>query len=230
MSEATASDSGVGTRARDFMLASLATAYPEAELAETLATPPLRGHVALGAMADALAHGIEPLQRTYIELFDRGKGRVSLYETEHGRMRGLSKGHDLADLAGFYKAFGLTLDDERIHEMLDHVAVELEFYALLLMKQEVLAAAGDAEGCDIVLDARSKFLTDHLGRFVAVIAAQPSVCADAAYGRALAWCAELVDAECAALAVTPAPLDFFAEFREPDEVDCGAKVRLPVVD
>ena len=35
---------------------------------------------------------------------------ASVYETEHGRMRGLSKGHDLADLAGFYGAFGLPLD------------------------------------------------------------------------------------------------------------------------
>jgi nitrate reductase assembly molybdenum cofactor insertion protein NarJ len=228
---AVAPDDTAGTAgAREFLLASLVTAYPRAELAETLAGPPLCDHPALGAMAAAVAGGVEPLQRTYVELFDRGKGRTSLYETEHGRMRGLAKGHDLADLAGFYHAFGLTLDSERVHEMLDHVAVELEFYGLLLMKQALLAEADDAEGGAIVLDARRKFLTDHLGRFVGVIADQPAVRGDAAYGGVLAWCARLIAAECEALAVTPAPLDFFAAEREPDDVECGAKVRLPVVE
>lgn len=217
-------------RARDFLLASLATAYPQPELAETLAAPSLRDHAALGAMAAAVADGVEPLQQVYVELFDRGKGRVSLYETEHGRMRGLSKGHDLADLAGFYGAFGLALDTTELHEMLDHIAVELEFYGVLLLKQAILTHEGDGEGAAIVLDARRKFLTDHLGAFVAAIAAQPAVRAEPAYGRVLAWCADLVAEECAALAVRPAPLDFFPDLREPDDVECGKHVRLPVVD
>jgi nitrate reductase assembly molybdenum cofactor insertion protein NarJ len=218
------------TRARDFLLASLATGYPDRELAETLQSPELSAHPGIGALAGVLDGGLEPLQRTYIDLFDRGKGRVSLYETEHGRMRGLSKGRDLADLAGFYRAFGLDLETDDLHEMLDHVAVELEFYGILLLKQALLAEAGDDEGEAIVLDARRKFLADHLGRFVAVIAAQPTVHGDPCYGAVLAWCAALVDDECARLAVTPAPLDFFPEQREPDDVECGAKVRLPVVD
>ncbi len=217
-------------RARDFLLASLATAYPQPELAETLASPSLRDHPALGAMATTIADGVEPLQRTYVELFDKGKGRVSLYETEHGRMRGLSKGRDLADLAGFYTAFGLALDDTDLHEMLDHIAVELEFYGVLLLKQAILGQEGDSEGAAIVLDARRKFLTEHLGGFVGAIAQASAVRDDLAYRPALAWCAALVADECAALGVTPAPLDFFAEQREPDDVECGKKVHLPVVD
>jgi len=217
-------------RGRELLLASLATAYPQAELAETLAAPGLRDHAALGAMASVIAGGVEPLQHTYVDLFDRGKGRVSLYETEHGRMRGLAKGHDLADLAGFYTAFGLTLDTEELHEMLDHVAVELEFYGVLLLKQALLLEEGDGEGVAIVLDARRKFLADHLGSFVPAIAAQPAVHADHAYGPVFAWCAELVAQECASLGVSPAPLDFFPELREPDEVECGKHVRLPVLD
>lgn len=220
----------IEARGRELLLASLATAYPQPELAETLAAPGLREHAVLGAMASAIAGGVEPLQRTYVELFDRGKGRISLYETEHGRMRGLSKGNDLADLAGFYSAFGLTLDTEELHEMHDHVAVELEFYGVLLLKQALLIEQGDSEGVAIVLDARRKFLTDHLGSFVAAIAAQPAVCTEPAYGPVFAWCAEMVAHECASLGVTPAPLDFFPELREPDEVECGKHVRLPVLD
>ncbi len=230
MATGTAADADpLAAQARDFLLASLATAYPQPELAATLAG--LADHPALGAMARAVDEGGLPaLERTYVDLFDRGKGRVSLYETEHGRMRGLSKGHDLADLAGFYHAFGLELDASDLHELGDHVAVELEFYGLLLLKQALLSAAGDGEGAAIVLDARHKFLADHLGRFVDVIAAQPAVGAAPAYAPVLRWAAELVAGECAALAVTPAPLDFFFGEREPDDVECGAKVRLPVVD
>jgi nitrate reductase assembly molybdenum cofactor insertion protein NarJ len=223
-------DGDVVERARQFMLASLASAYPGEELGAVLATPAGRDHAALAAMARTAEVDLAALQRRYIDLFDRGKDRVSLYETEHGRMRGLSKGHDLADLSGFYRAFGLALDSDGQHELYDHVAVELEFYAVLLLKQHLVAEAGDAEGGEIVRGARRAFLADHLGRFVAVIAAQPAVHADAAYGAALAWCAELVDAECARLGVAPAPLDYFAAGREPDEVECGGKVKLPVVD
>jgi nitrate reductase assembly molybdenum cofactor insertion protein NarJ len=218
------------TRARDFILASMATGYPDAELAATLRElgDELGAHPGVGPM---VARDLPDLQSDYIELFDRGKGRVSLYETEHGRMRGLSKGNDLADIAGFYRAFSLTLDEEDAHEMLDHVAVELEFYGTLLLKQHLLAAAGDADGVEIVGDARRTFLADHLGRFVRAIADQPAVVEHPVYGPALAWCAGLVEAECAVLDVRPAPLDFFADReREPDgeTMNCGP-VRLPVV-
>ncbi len=226
-------DGDVVERSRQFMIASLAAGYPGEELASMLATPLARDHAALAAMAREAGGGIVALQRRYIQLFDWGAGaagRVSLYETEHGRMRGLSKGHDLADLSGFYRAFGLALDSDGQHELYDHVAVELEFYAVLLLKQHLLAESGDAEGGEIVRSARRSFLADHLGRFVAVIAAQPSVQDDPAYRDALAWCAALVDAECARLGVVPAPLDYFAGEREPDDVECGTKVKLPVVD
>ncbi len=222
---------GLAARAREFALASLASGYPDVEQGETLAAlrEHLEGHEGVGPMIAALPRGLEELQGTYIELFDRGKGRVSLYETEHGRMRGLGKGHDLADVSGFYLAFGLILDDEQVHEMLDHLAVELEFYATLLFKQHVLTEARDAEGCEIVEDARRKFLADHLGRFPHVVAGQPSVKADPVYGPALGWCARLVEAECALLGVTPAPLDFFPDTGEREDTSCGA-VRLPVVE
>ena len=60
-----------------------------------------------------------------------GRAR-SLYERV--RSHGMGKGNTLADIGGFYQAFGLTLD-RGIHELPDHIAVELEFYGLLLLKQ-----------------------------------------------------------------------------------------------
>lgn len=222
----------LAVRARDFILASMATGYPDTELAETLRElgDGLRDHEGVGAMVAVAATDLGELQSTYIEIFDRGKGRVSLYETEHGRMRGLSKGNDLADIAGFYQAFSLTLEDEDEHEMLDHLAVELEFYGTLLLKQHVLDGMGETDGSEIVEDARRKFLADHLGRFVQTIADQAAVKEHAVYGPALAWCARLVEAECSLLDVRPAPLDFFAVDgdRKEEEMNCGP-VRLPVI-
>jgi nitrate reductase assembly molybdenum cofactor insertion protein NarJ len=219
---------------REFLLASLATGYPDPELVELLAEPEgkLCGHEGLGGMTKVAATGIDALRAIYIDLFDRGKGRVSLYETEYGRMRGLGKGNDLADISGFYRAFSLALEDEdeAVRELYDHVSVELEFYASLVLRQQILVDRGDQEGCEIVEDARRKFLADHLGRFVGAIASQPSVRASEAYGPVFAWCERLVGEECARLDVSPAPLDFFADDGERDEAAACGAVRLPVVD
>lgn len=220
-------------RAREFLLASMATGYPDQELAELLVEleADLRGHEGLGGMTAAAAAGVDALRATYIDLFDRGKGRVSLYETEHGRMRGLAKGNELADISGFYRAFSLTLDDGETaaRELHDHVAVELEFYASLLLRQHILAERGDRLGCEVVEDARKKFMADHLGRFPGAIASQPAVRANGVYGPVFAWCERLVGAECERLGVTPAPLDFFADGERDEAPACGP-VRLPPAD
>lgn len=216
--------------ARDFALASMLAAYPDRELETTAET--LRGalvdHAAAAPMFAFLdaEGGYDALRSRYVDLFDRGKGRTSLYETEYGRMRGMSKGNDLADIAGFYHAFGLDLDTDAAHEMLDHVAVELEFYAMLLAKQRFLTEQRNDEGCEIVEDARRKFLAEHLGSFVHAIADRPDVREDPAYGPIFAWCSLLIRGECEALGVTPAPLDFFADVELDRDMKCAS---LPVV-
>lgn len=218
-------------RSRDFVLASLVLEYPGEEILRTLEelATHLRAYPSLLPLVEAAMEGIEPLQMAYSAVFDSGTDRVSPYETEHGPMRGAAKGNDLADIAGFYRAFHVTLDDERVHEMLDHVAVELEFYGHLLLKEHVIAEAGDLEGCAIVEDARRKFLEDHLGRFVTTLANRPAAKDNCLYGPALAWCAELVATECQLVGASPAPLDFFPDAGERDDTSCGA-VRLPVLN
>jgi nitrate reductase assembly molybdenum cofactor insertion protein NarJ len=47
----------------------------------------------------------------YIALFENGAERCPIHETEYGRMRGMAKGNELADIAGFYTAFGLERTD-----------------------------------------------------------------------------------------------------------------------
>jgi nitrate reductase assembly molybdenum cofactor insertion protein NarJ len=218
-------------RARQFTLASMLTSYPDDEFEQTLneLRAPLSTHEGASGLIAALSlpEGADDVRSAYLELFDRGKERASLYETEYGRMRGMSKGNDLADISGFYNAFGFSVSPD-VHEMQDHIAVELEFYAMLLLREQALAEIGNAEGQEIVADARKKFLVDHLGRLARAVAARTDVAEHPMYGVAFAWCWKLVERECLWMSVEPTRMDFFSDEDLKEEMKCGA-VHLPVL-
>lgn len=79
----------------------------------------------------------------------------------------------MADVAGFYRAFGLdpaTASRERP----DHICLELEFSALLLLKQREASARDDDESLNHVetcRQARRDFFHDHLGWWTPAFAA-----------------------------------------------------------
>jgi len=87
------------------------------------------------------------------------------YETEYTVADVFSKAQQLADIAGFYRAFGLEMGGES-HERPDHLAVELEFMYFLALKEAHARRGGHAEGIEICIDAQKKFLQDHLGRWL----------------------------------------------------------------
>lgn len=90
------------------------------------------------------------------------------YETEYGRSHVFAQAQELADVAAFYRAFGLRPTPRG--ERPDHVAVELEFVGLLAMKAAVALAAGSAERAAVATEARARFLGDHLGRWLPALA------------------------------------------------------------
>lgn len=73
----------------------------------------------------------------------------------------LRKGAVLADVAGFYRAFGLR----PAGDMADHIASELGFAAYLLTKLAYAEAHGWDERADITGNAFARFLSEHLGPF-----------------------------------------------------------------
>jgi TorA maturation chaperone TorD len=74
------------------------------------------------------------------------------------------KGALLADISGFYHAFGFELRPGR-DDKCDHILAELEFAALLL---SMSALTDDDEHRAIALDALRSFATDHLSDWLAL--------------------------------------------------------------
>ena len=115
------------------------------------------------AVAQALGDGAD-LEGEYHRLFHT-ELPATPYETEYGPQRAARKGPTLADILGFYQAFGFR-PAPAAAELPDHIGVELEFLSLLLMKEADARGRGAGEEAAVAADAARKFLADHLGRWV----------------------------------------------------------------
>lgn len=186
--------------------------------AELLTPPP--GYDPASALE---ALGLElsgPLDAEVKRTFDHGSSRDwPPYETEYGVDNLFQQTQELADIAGFYRAWGLSPERERP----DHASVELEFLAYLAEKE---TAARTDEHRSIAREARRKFLADHAGRWMPVFAARlertPSTFYQA-YARALK---EFIRRETEALGAVPATLRSMdlRPAEPPGEMECGACV------
>ena len=81
--------------------------------------------------------GFESYQLAYVSAFGHAaRGVCPLNEIEYGDLKAdpLFQPHRLADLAAFYRAFGLELADEA-GERPDHIGMELEFMSILSAKE-----------------------------------------------------------------------------------------------
>jgi TorA maturation chaperone TorD len=92
------------------------------------------------------------------------------YETEyHSTAEPFSRAQQLADIAGFYRAFGLDLS-AAVPERPDHIALELEFMAFLIMKARMAPGVGQpnaaADQEQVCEEAQQGFFREHLAWWV----------------------------------------------------------------
>jgi DMSO reductase family type II enzyme chaperone len=166
-------------RSRLYGFLAWAFGAPDADLAGDLATAwqdigqefPVPGDEAVRAAWSRLGaalDGLDPagLERAYLGCFGYAISKdCPPYETEYGQSHVFQKAHQLADIAGFYRAFGLE-PAAHSHDRLDALSVELEFMQFLCMKEVYGAAQGHAaDRLAVGREAQAKFLREHLGRW-----------------------------------------------------------------
>jgi len=113
---------------------------------------------------------LELLQAEHRRVF--GLAGSQCYETEIGSPHEYRQSQEMADLAGFYRAFGFDVGGA-VRERHDHLAVELEFMYVLALKESYAATLereNNLEHFEISVDAQKKFLSDHLGKWMELFA------------------------------------------------------------
>lgn len=193
---------------------------------------------AWGAATAALALTDIPLVMIKREEFDSfhaaylaafghaARGACPLNEIEYGDIKAdpLFQPHRLADLAAFYRAFGLELAADA-GERHDHICLELEFMCVLAAKE---AYALDQQLDDTLkaqcLDAQRKFLREHLGRWTPAFCRRLAGATSEPCLRVLSEFTRLfIEAECSRFDVRPGSEDLLLRpVDDAAESMCGA--------
>ena len=161
-----------------------------APVAERVGRPELNR--ALNGLVEALDRdGGERLLAENVEVFGHTVSTdCPPYEAEYGQAHVFQKSQAIADLQGFYKAFGVGPNPE-MKERPDHIAVELEFMHLLTLKEaHALWNGHGGDKVQICRKAQEAFLANHLGAWAGSFARRlaKKAGADTTYG---ALCAVL---------------------------------------
>lgn len=99
----------------------------------------------------------EEMRSAYMRMIDPVMGPFP-YETENTKGHDFARAHVLADIMGFYRAFGVEPDSDRA----DHIAAELEFMHYLALKEDHALRAGQEENAAVCREAQVKFFHEHL--------------------------------------------------------------------
>jgi TorA maturation chaperone TorD len=119
-----------------------------------------------------LRSSLEQLRNEYDHVFGLVLSReCPPYETEYcSSSEPFFRAQQLADIAGFYRAFGLQTA-KAMPERPDHLALELEFMSFLLRKERMARASAGInpsamEQADVCAEAQQSFFRDHLAWWV----------------------------------------------------------------
>jgi TorA maturation chaperone TorD len=163
---------------------------------------------------------VDPLSTTFWRLFGHTtRGLICACETEYGPDNGFHQPQQLADISGYYLAFGLrpaAAADARA----DHIACECEFMDFLSRKEAIWLGqpppAAVEETLDVTRAAARSFLRDHLGRFGRAFAARIADDDDGYFGALGHVLLAFVDVECARVGVEAGPIDLIVR---PESID-----------
>lgn len=119
----------------------------------------------LGVDASALLERLATTPNTTKRALEREQMRVfgptigqdhAPYSTEYDPNGKFRKEHELADIAGYYKAWGLAID-ENLHERFDHFGIEADYLAFLSLKEAYALIEGEPERAAEVRSTADRF-------------------------------------------------------------------------
>lgn len=149
------------------------------------------------------------------------RGSCPLNEIEYGDLKAdpLFQPHRLADLAAFYRAFGLEVAEDA-DERQDHICLELEFMCVLGAKEAyALERQLDVEELSICRSAQTRFLREHLGRWTPAFARRLArMAGNGPLGGLADFTRFFIEAECARHGIVPGSEDLLLR-----PVDAGAE-------
>lgn len=165
------------------------------------------------------------LQDAFVELFGHTvRAKCPPYELEYGRGEIGQRASDLADIAGFYSAFGMAISGEA-EDRPDHVSIECEFMNVLCAKEAHALETGEAELLHSVRKAQLDFVRDHLARWLPAFSHRVGeAAAHEFYGALAEFAAAFMAGECRRLGVDAGPRLMELGPANPDldaSIDCG---------
>lgn len=180
-SESKASDLNLAVRrAVAYELLARCLAYPDAAGIAAMAdlaglAGGLLDGTAVAPLVDAAARATQAgLEETYVHTFtlstsaDCPTFESALFGGDH-----IQQTERMADIAGFYRAFGVDTREPGFRP--DDICVELEFMGFLCRKQAYAAEHLGAPRVNQVLRAERRFLRDHLGRWAGAVGRRVSL-------------------------------------------------------
>ena len=173
----------------------------------------------------------EMLQERHTELFGHAvRGACPPYELEYERGDIPQQSAELADIAGFYNAFGMELH-AAAHERADHATVQFEFLSVLAAKEVYAIETDNSEGLQVLQDAQKSFLADHISRWVPAMATRlQDTDPDGFYGRLGGFIQAFIAAECEYFGVSCGPRLLELRTIDPQRdasIECGVEESCP---
>jgi putative dimethyl sulfoxide reductase chaperone len=183
----------------------------ESAISTLASSSPALAEAARAFCAQLNPTAFEPFLAASLAAFGHAaRGRCPMNEVEYGDLKAdaLFQPHRLADLAAFYRAFGLEVAEDA-GERQDHLCLELEFMCVLAAKEAyALEHQLDIKVLSLCRDAQKRFLREHLGRWTPAFArCLAGLVGNSPLGALANFTRAFVESECACYGLVPGSED-----------------------